>query len=92
MADGTWIVHTTGPLDKKTGVQACVRCGEQLHYVNLSALPPAGPLGNALSNPDAHCYSLGINVIAQSPPLILGEYKEGVLPATGNFCEKPKGK
>lgn len=92
MTEATWTVHTTAPLNKTTGVQPCVRCGEQLHFVNLSSLPPVGPLGNALSNPEAHCYAPGINVIQQSPPLILGEFKEGALPAIGNFCEKPKGK
>ena len=83
-------VHTTAPVNKTTGKQVCVRCGEQLHEVNLSALPPAVPLGNELSKPEAHCYAPGVNVIVQSPPLLLGEFVEGQSPAIGEFCPKAK--
>lgn len=90
MPDNILIVHTTAPIDKQNGKQVCVRCGEQLHEVNLSALPPAGQFGNELSKPEAHCYTPGVNVIVQSPPVLLGEFVEGQSPAIGEFCSKTK--
>ncbi len=82
------IVHTTLPVDKKTGSQRCLRCNDQLHFVDLKSLPKPGPLGNELSKPEAHCYAPGVNVVMQSPPMVLGEYVEGKKPPVGVFCQK----
>lgn len=85
-------VHTTAPINKQTGQQLCTRCAEHLHFVDLKSLPAPGPFGNALSAPEAHCYAAGVNVILQSPPIVLGEFKEGEQPAIGEFCQKPEKK
>lgn len=84
MADKVLIVHTTAPVNKQTGQQLCARCGDQLHFVNVRSLPKEG----SLANPEAHCFAGGINVVIQSPPIVLGDFKEGEAPPIGEFCQK----
>lgn len=95
MADEKYTVHTTAPIDPKTGKQYCVRCSELLHEVNLSAIPKPGPMKTELSKIEAHCYAPNINlmVIPGRPKAVLGENAESFkLPSFGVFCVKADNK
>ena len=83
-------VHTAAPFDPKTGFQDCVRCGERLHQVDLSAIPSTG----MYANPASHFYAPGINLYAEPGErlLMIGDFVEGQTPAIGQLCAKAKTK
>lgn len=95
MAEEKYMVHTTAPINPQTGRQVCVRCGELLHQVDLSAIPKPGPMNTELSKIEAHCYAPAIHVmvVPGRPKVVLGDDNADFkLPTIAQFCAMVSGK